>query len=229
MLARGGVKEVGGAGGVAVVIVSPRSDDGDGAADRDGDAEEIALRAVVGKELGDLYGIRGVRDVEQVGRAGVGAVVVVVGCPDDGDGAADRYGSAEEIALRAILGQEFGDLIACRYVKQVGRAGAAAVVVVSEGPDDGGGAADRDGEAEDVERRAVVGEELGDLVARGGVEEVGGAGGGAVVVVPEVPDDGGGPVDRDGPAELVVCRPVVGQELEKLIAEVGVGRGGAQD
>ena len=44
-----------------------------------------------------------------------------------------------------------------------------------------------------------------------------------------LPDDAGGAADRDGDAELVVRRAAVGQELEALIAEVGVGRSGAQD
>ena len=71
--------------------------------------------------------------------------------------------------------------------------------------------------------------QLGDLPARGGVKQVGGAGARAVVVVPVGPNDGGSAADRDGDSEDVVRRAVVGQELEELIAEVGVGRGGGQD
>ena len=56
------------------------------------------------------------------------------------------------------------------------------------------------------------------------IEEVSGAG-----AVSPGPSDGGGAADRDGAAELVGPRAVVGQELEELIAEVGGGRGGAQD
>ena len=63
------------------------------------------------------------------------------------------------------------------------------------------------------------------MIARCGVEEVGRTGVGAVVVVPGGPDDGGGTADHDGPAEPVVRRAVVGQELEELVAEVGVGGG----
>ena len=80
-----------------------------------------------------------------------------------------------------------------------------------------------DGDAELVVDRAVVGEELGDLPARGGVEEVGGAGVGAVVAVATCSDDGPGLADRDGEAEPVALRAIVGQEFEELVAEVGVG------
>ena len=51
----------------------------------------------------------------------------------------------------------------------------------------------------------------------------------AVVIVKGGPDDGGGAADRDGVAKDVPRRAVVGQELEELIAEVGVGRGGPDD
>ena len=78
-------------------------------------------------------------------------------------------------------------------------------------PDDGGGAADRDGDAEPVRQVAVVGKELGDLPAGAGVEEVGGAGANAVVIVPPGPDDSGGAADRDGDAELIEHRAVIGQ------------------
>ena len=158
------------------------------------------------------------RGIKEVGRAGAGAVVVVENGRDDGGGAADRDGEAEPVARRAVVGQQFGDLPARGGIKQVRGAGEAAVVVVAVGPDDGGGPRDRNGDAEDVVGRAVVGQELGNLPARGGVEEVGGAGPIAVVVVEIGPDDGGGPGDRDGEAEDVLRRPVVGKELGDLPA-----------
>ncbi len=49
----------------------------------------------------------------------------------------------------------------------------AAVVVVLRSPDDGGGAADRDGEAELIKRRAVIWQELGNLIAEVGVGHCG--------------------------------------------------------
>ena len=52
---------------------------------------------------------------------------------------------------------------------------------------------------------------------------------GAVVFIMADPDDGRGAVDRDGAAEEVVRRAVGGEELEELIAKVGIGRNGAQD
>ena len=106
----------------------------------------------------------------------------------------------------------------------------AAVVVVPVGPDDGGGAADRNSAAEPVVVRAVAGFELEKLCGVGGVrdiEEVGRAA--AVVTIVSCPDDGGFAAHRDGDPEFVIHRAIVGQELGKLIAEVGVGRGGAQD
>ncbi len=44
-------------------------------------------------------------------------------------------------------------------IKEVCRAGVGTVVVVAVSPNDGGGAADRDGPAEPVKSRAVVGQE----------------------------------------------------------------------
>ena len=73
-------------------------------------------------------------------------------------------------------------------IKEVCRAGADAVVVVQVCPNDGDSLRDRHGTAEVVACRAVVGQELGDLPARGGVKQVGGAGVGAVVVDPPGPD-----------------------------------------
>ena len=81
--------------------------------------------------------------------------------------------------------------------------------------------------AEIETRRAVLRQEFGDQLARGGVEEVGGAGELAVVVVPRCSHDGGFPADRDGEAEDVIRRAVVCQDLEELVA-VRVGRPGAR-
>ena len=63
----------------------------------------------------------------------------------------------------------------------------------------------------------------------GSIKEVCRSGFAAVVVVPKGPDDDGGAADRDGAAEAVTPRAVVGKELEELIAEVGAGRSGAQN
>ena len=150
------------------------------------------------------------RGVEEVARAGAGAVVVVEECPDDGGGAADRDGPAKMLLLLAVVGQELGDLLASGRVKDIGRPGVVAVILTPVGPDDGGSAVERDGMAESVVLRAVVGQEFGNLLAREYVEQVGGAGVGAVVVVPHGPDHGGGAADRDGPAEQIVRRAVVG-------------------
>ncbi len=52
--------------------------------------------------------------VEEVGGAGVGAVVVTVvrRNPDDGGYAADRDGEAEQVAGPAVVGQDLEELIA---------------------------------------------------------------------------------------------------------------------
>ena len=158
---------------MAVVAVEPGPDDGGGAADRNGDAEAVALRAVVGQELGDLGGVRGVRDVEEVSGARVVAVIVVRPGPDDRDflsgGATDRDGDAELVLLRAVIGEELGDLEARGGVEEVSRAGSFAIFVVAPCPDDDGGAADRYGVAEFIKRRAVIRQELGNLIAEVGV------------------------------------------------------------
>ena len=224
LVARDGVEEVGGAGvDAVVVVVKACADDGGGVADRDGAAEVVLSRAVARKELGDLTARGGVK---QVGGAGELAVVVVEGCPDNGGflagGAADRDEDAERVARRAIVGQELDDLPARGGVEEVGGTGARAVVVVQVGPDDGGGATDCHGLPEEVVRSAVVGQELGDLTARGGVKEVCGAGVESVVVVETRPNDGGGTADRHGEAEQVARRAIVGQELGDLGARGGV-------
>ena len=59
-----------------------RPDDGRVAADRDAVAEVVACRAVGGGELGDLGPARaGV--LEDVGRTGIAALVIVLVRPDD--------------------------------------------------------------------------------------------------------------------------------------------------
>ena len=194
-----------------MVVVAVRPDDGRVAADRDAVAEVVARRAVGGGELGDLGPARaGV--LEDVGRAGIAAVVIVAVRPDDGRVAADRDAVAEVVARRAVGGGELGDLRPARagVLEDVGRAGIAAVVVVAVRPDDGRVAADRDAVAEVVAGRAVGGGELGDLdPARAGVlEDVGRAGVAAAVIVPVRPDDGRVAADRDAVAEVVARRAV---------------------
>ena len=75
-------------------------------------------------------------DVEEVGRAGIAAEVIVVVRPDDRRVAADRDATAEVVARRAVGGGELGDLRPARagVLEDVGRAGIAAVVVVADTP-----------------------------------------------------------------------------------------------
>ena len=129
-------------------------------------AKSSAVSAVEGQELENLLARRG---VEQVRRAGP---AVAIPGPDDGGGAADRYGVAEVPLPRAVVGEELGNLtwvFRGAYVKQVHGAGVEAVVVVPSCPDDGGDASDRDGVTELLAQRTVVGQQLGDLQACGGV------------------------------------------------------------
>ena len=226
LTARGCVKEVGRAGNDAVVVVVIGPNDGDGlsggAADCDGTAEPVELCAVVGQELGDLDWVIRVAYVKEIRGAGVGAVVVVSPGPDDRGCAADRNRDAKHIMRRAVLGTELRGLYGIRGVRDVEEVGRAEpCTVVSGSPNDDDGAADRN-KAEVVVRRAIVGQELGELGTGYGVKEVGRAGVGAVVIVTYGSDDGGGAADCDGVAERLTCRAIFGQELEELGTGDGV-------
>ena len=76
-------------------------DDSGYPANADGRAEYVASCAVVGQEFEELH-TRG--SIEDVGRAGVVAVVVVPGGPYDGAGAADCDGDSKLVVERAVLG-----------------------------------------------------------------------------------------------------------------------------
>ena len=102
----------------------------------------------------------------------IALVIVIPTGPDDGINPADRDGYAEVVFRRAVVGQDFEDLLACGGIEQVRRAGIGAVVADTVGSDDGGVSTNRYGDAEMVIHRSVAGIKLGDLLARCGVEEV---------------------------------------------------------
>ena len=87
---------------------------------------------------------------------------------------------------------------------------------------DDNGAADRDGDTKAIVRCPVFGQQLGDLLPRGRVEQVRCAGIGAVVVVFVCPYDSGGATDRNAPSGPVPIRAVVGQKLGYLRRVRGV-------
>ena len=72
------------------------------AVDCNGEAKPVARRAINGKELEKLLACV---DVEQIRRAGFAAVVVVLVGSDDGGGATDCDGFAEEVESRAVVGK----------------------------------------------------------------------------------------------------------------------------
>ena len=80
------------------------------AADRNGLAEIILCGPVGGRQLGDLGPTR-TRILEDVGRARIRAMVVVVVRPDDSKIAVDRHTTTEVIRRRAIAGQQLGNLV----------------------------------------------------------------------------------------------------------------------
>lgn len=215
---QGGAEHVGRSGCTAVVVVEGRPDDGRRAVEGHR-AELVARGAVARQELEELL-TRG--RVEQVRRSGIDAVVVVEEPPDDHDRVLDRHGKPEEVARRAVEGQELGPLLAGGRVEQVRRSGVGAVVVVPVGPDDDGRTVDGDGGAEAVPGGAVRGQELRDLLAGGRVEQVGRSRVGSVVVVVAGPDDRCRAVDVYASAEEVVLGAVGGQELGDLLTRRSV-------
>jgi len=79
-------------------------------------------RGVGSSELEELVAGGG---VEQVGRAGGKAVVVVTACPNQGRVAADRHGTAEIVVHCGVGGGDLGFQIKnsgpCRHRRQAGR------------------------------------------------------------------------------------------------------------
>ena len=201
------------------VVVIKGPDNSRAARDRDGAAEQIVRRRVGGGEF-LLLGPHPARARKDVGRAGVGAPVVVALGPDDGHVARDRDVLAESIARRRVGGGEFLLLgpHPARAHEDVGRAGVGAPIIVVIGPDNGRVARDRDGVAKVIVLCRVGGGEfllLGPHPARAR-EDVGRAGVAAPVGVGRSPDDGRVARDRDGPAEAIVRRCVNGVEFRLL-------------
>jgi hypothetical protein len=117
---RDDVEQIRGAGVTAAVVATGRADDGDGAIEGDGPAEAVSRLPVVREQFGDLCAGDG---VEQIGRTGAVAVVVIVRRPDDGNCAVDRDGVAEEVLRSTIVRKQFRDLRTRGRVEQVRGAG----------------------------------------------------------------------------------------------------------
>ena len=132
---------------------------------------------VGGGQLGYFNGVVRIAHVEQVGRAGIVAGVVITIPPHDGGGTADGHGVAEEVPGHGVGGGQldFDNVARIAEIVEVGRAGTAAGVVITIRPHEGGGAADGHGVAELVPSRGVVGGQLGQLDI---INRPGGPGGG---------------------------------------------------
>ena len=90
-----------------LLVVKARPDDRRIARERDRDAELVVFRPIAGEELG-LLGPGGALAEEDIGRARVLPLLVVVERPDEGGVARDRDRDAEEVARRPIAGEELG-------------------------------------------------------------------------------------------------------------------------
>ena len=158
--------------GSAVVVEGGARDRGRA---RDGHrtAEPVGRGRVRGVELGEQDARL---DVEEVGGAGVRPEVIVVRRADDGGRARDGDREAELVELGRVGGDEAVQLEARGGVEQVGRAAAAAGVVVGGGTGEDGRAGDRNAPAELLPATRVVGRELEQQLAVGGVEHVHGSG-----------------------------------------------------
>ena len=67
---------------------------------------DVAFSAVIGEQLCELVSCY----VEDVGRTGVGAVVVVVGRADDHPGRTDCDRQAEFVAISGVIGEQLREL-----------------------------------------------------------------------------------------------------------------------
>ena len=177
------------------------SDDDVLSADRDGRCEG-AGQCPRGSDPVELA--RGV-DVEDVSGADVQEDSDVgAGSSHDDDLVVDRDITAEKVIVLAVRCQQLSALHRGLWVGDVEDVGGPASLVVVEGADDGEVTMDGYGVAELVFRESVRCLQLGELLSRGGVEQIGGAGGGSVVVFGGSSDEDFVAADRDGPAEQVV-------------------------
>jgi len=206
------LKDVGGAGGGAGVIVKPGAHQGGVTGERNGGAEPVTSGGVAGRELG-LLRPAAARARKDVGGAGVGAT-------HQGGVTGERNGGAELVTSRGVAGRELGLLrpAAARARKDVGGAGGGAGVIIITGTHQGGVTGERNGGAEPVTSSGVAGRELGLLrpAAARARKDVGGAGVGAGVIIITGTHQGGVTGERNGGAELVTSRGVAGRELGLL-------------
>ena len=99
-----------------------------------------------------MCGVLGVRYVEEVGRPGFAAVVVVTYSTDDCYVTTDGNTIAEEFTRLSVIWQESGELLPGGSVKEVCGSGVTAVVVIMYCPNYGCVALDRNGPAKRVSR-----------------------------------------------------------------------------
>ena len=211
-------------------------------------AEAVMGRRIGGGQLDHLTPTVGAARValEQVGRAGIRAHIIVRPGPDHDRVPADRDGAAEIVRKACIGGGQLGHLAPTVgtprvALEDVGRAGQRDRIGVKVGRDDDLVPADRDGRAENVTRRRIGGGQLGHLAPTVGtprvaLEDVGRAGQRDRIGVKVGRDDDRVPADRDGRAENVTRRRIGGGQLGHLaptvgaprVALEGVGRAGAR-
>ena len=134
----------------------------------------------------------------------------------------------ELIVRLSLAGHDLVELLPGGHVEQVGGAGVRAARVVVVRTDDGRVAADRDGLAEEISSRDTRRTQLEQLLAGGGVEQIGRA----ADVVERRADDGRVAADSNGLAEEVERGAILRQELHHLLPggevdDVGRARGRA--
>ena len=167
-------EDVGGAGIRAITVVTPGADDGAVAAERNAGAETIADVGIVGSQFGLLAPAVAVAH-ENVGGAGVVAVLVFEPGADDGGVGVECDAAAEQIAGLCVVAGELGLLapvVVAVTDEDVHRAGVAAVVVVEQRADKRGVRFEINGEAEAIVGSAVIGEQFL-LLGRAGADAAG--------------------------------------------------------
>ena len=194
-----------------------------------GQSEQVAGRAVADGELG-LLGPGCPAPLKDIGRAGVGARLVVPERPNDNRVAVNRHGPTELISSLGISGGELGladpsradplvDIRRAGVAKDVGGGG----IIVLMRPHHGRVAVDADVNSEPVTRRRVGGDEFGFLGPRGPapLEDIPRAGVDAQIIVLMCTNHDGVATNGDAP-ELVIdltrLRYVASPQIGALVA-----------